>query len=115
MKTVLFSLQACAFLLLPGPAWAQQADPAIAWRPTRVADLRGLPEECLIDLFKCGTLKEIPCGDLDGEMIFLNDRRGGFKVWAANRVWRGKYLGEDTYFSNRWICNRHWIGSHYVI
>lgn len=83
--------------------------------PQSVADLRGCCPAELDEIFRAGKVTHVPIGDLDGQMLYLTDRAGKFKVNVSNLVWRGKYLGEDNYFSNRWIGQRRWIGSYYVI
>jgi hypothetical protein len=80
-----------------------------------VADLTRLSPVELGDLFLRSDLGNIPVGDLDGQMLYLTDRHGEFRVWASNLIWRGKYFAEDTYFANRWFCNQRRIGSHYQI
>jgi hypothetical protein len=68
----------------------------------------------LDDLFKSSDVGNIPVGDLDGQVLYLEDRHGRLKVWVSNLVWRGKYSGEDAYVSNRWIGNQRRIGAYHV-
>jgi hypothetical protein len=86
--------------------------------PQSVADLARLNPAELSDVFKGGSIKEFPVGELNGQMLYLTDRLlPVYKVNTANKVWRGKYvgIGEDASFANRWMGNRRWLGSKYVI
>jgi hypothetical protein len=83
--------------------------------PQSVAELRSRGPNELADLFAQGKVGDIPIGDLDGQVLYLADRFGKFKVNASNLVWRGKYLGADDSFANRWIGKRRWLGSNYAV
>jgi hypothetical protein len=81
-----------------------------------VADLKKLSPCQLWDLFLQGDLAALPKGRLDGAVLHLADKRfSRFRVWGFNLVWRGKSIGEDTSFVNRWVGDRDWLGSCYVI
>lgn len=107
----LLALTLFVAIALPG-----HGQPCCHPTPQCVADLRKLSSAELAELFTRSELGNIPVGDLKGQMLHLTDKcLPKVKVLTSNLVWRGKYLGPDTYFSNRWIGNRRWIGAYYVI
>lgn len=114
-RTVIASLS-LAVLLGLAPMSAPADETACPPRPRTVEDLRKLSACQLWELWQRADVGNIPCGDLDGRLLVLCD--GGLprlKVWGWNSVWRGKYLGDDGCTINRWIGNRRWLGTHYVV
>src|SRR5262249_47505616 len=78
-----------AFGLFLSAAAACPAQPCCSPTPRSVADLTGLGPEELTGLFANADLGRIPVGDLPGQVLYLSDKHGKFKVWASNLVWRG--------------------------
>jgi hypothetical protein len=102
--------------LLLGMVLCCQADPGCAWTPTCLEDLEGLSECQLRDIYTHASLGHPFVGVARGKLVYLADRFApGIKLRMSAAFWRGKMACEDGYFSNRWIGNRNWIDSHYVI
>jgi hypothetical protein len=102
--------------LLLGLALCSRGDSEYDWTPTCLEDLEGLSVCQLRHLYTHACLGRPFVGVARGKLVYLHDRFApGMKIRASRSVWRGKEAHEDGYFTNRWIGNRNWIDSHYVI
>jgi hypothetical protein len=102
--------------LLLGMTLYSKGDSSCGWAPTCLEDLEHLSECQLRELYTGTTFCKPFVGVARGKLIHLSDRfLPNIKVRGSRSVWRGKMACEDGYFSNRWIGDRNWIDSHWVI
>lgn len=84
--------------------------------PSCAADLRRLSACALEELFAQGTAGEMPQGRLEGEAVqVMAPCLPKLKAKCFNVVWRGKHVGPEGCFVNRWVGDRHWLGVQAVI
>jgi hypothetical protein len=99
-----------------GGAMTCRGQEVCPFQPTCLEDLEGLSGCELASLYNNAPVGTPLVGVARGKLVYLTDKRlSKVKLQAANAMWRGKKACEGGYFINRWIGNRDWIDSHYVI